>query len=193
MKKSLKYLVFFSAATFALTNCENPTIDNKLPYYYYETIAYLPASGTQSVNILHTPTTIQGKEIVFSVARSNNDSERMEKELQKDCTVELEATFEGIEPDYITFRDGLSLTIPAGQTSVSSAIDIDWSFATEQEAEYTITLSIKNSNVTVSQERYSTIYEITKNRKPESNLYTNAPPTGTNEDRSGWTVQYSTN
>lgn len=193
MKRIMKYLTGFGSAIFVLTGCENPEIDNSLPYYYTETIVYLPDAGTQNINIRHTPTTVRGETIEFSVARHNNDPELLEKALKKPCTVELEAAFEGIEEQYIAFRDGLTLTIPAGETSVSSFIDIDWAFAAETtaEAEYTITLSIKSSSAYISEERNKTIYEISKNEKPESNLYTDAPA-GTNVDRSGWMVQIST-
>lgn len=192
MKRIMKYLAVFSSAIFVLTGCENPEIDNSLPYYYTETIVYLPDAGTQNINIRHTPTAVRGEAIEFTVVRHNNDPELLEKALIKPCTVELEAAFEGIEEQYIAFRDGLTLTIPAGETSVSSFIDIDWSFAAETtaEAEYTLTLSIKSSSAYISEERNETIYEITKNEKPESNLYTDAPA-GTSMDRSGWTVQYT--
>lgn len=189
MKQSLKIFVFFSVAIFALTNCENPTIDTQLPYYYHETIAYLPASGTQSVEFQHTPSGIKEKEILFTVARKNNNADKMESELQKECTVVLEAAIDGIEPEYVTFRDGMTLTIPAGETEVSSAFDIDWSFAAETATvvECTITISIANINVHPSEEKSQSIYKITKSEL--SNIYTTAPSGTLVEDQQQWIVE----
>lgn len=192
MKRIMKYLIFLGTTALMLQGCEDPTIDNELPYYYYETIAYLPASGTQSVEFKHTPSGIKENEIIFTVARQNNAADKMEAELQKECTVVLEAAVDGIEPEYVTFRDGMTLTIPAGETAVSSAIDIDWSFATETETalECTITVTIASTNVYLSEERYQTVYEIVKSEL--SNIYTTEPTSGSSvEDRSNWTVQYT--
>lgn len=192
MKRIMKYPIFFGITALMLQGCENPTIDNELPYYYYETIAYLPASGTQSVEFKHLPSGIKEHEIIFTVARQINDADKMETELQKECTVVLEAAVDGIDPEYVTFRDGMTLTIPAGETAVSSAIDIDWSFATETETafECTITVTITSTNVYLSEERYQTVYEIVKSEL--SNIYTTEPTSGSSvENRTNWTVQYT--
>lgn len=164
--KIKKYLAAFSSAMFVLTGCEHPRIDDSLPYYYTETIVYLPDAGTNEIGIQHTPTAVRGEAIEFTVARHCNAPELLEQALKKPCTVELEAAFVGIEEQYVTFRDGLTLTIPVGETSVASFIDIDWAFAadTSDEAEYTLTLSIKGSSAYISEERREAVYKISKSK-----------------------------
>lgn len=188
----MKYLAFFGAAAFALTGCENPTVEETLPYYYTETIAYLPDTGTQSVEFAHTPNGIQEKEIIFKVARKVNGDAK--SELKKACTVTLDAAVDGIDPRYVTFRDGLTLTIPAGETEVSSAILIDWSFAAETETALacSIDLTLTGASVYPSTERNKMTFAITKGVL--SYFYTTEPTSGSSiSDRSGWTVSVTNN
>lgn len=190
MKKIMKYPVLFCAAAFALTGCENPTVEETLPYYYKETIAYLANTGTQSVAFSHTPKGIQENAINFKVARKINGNAAAE--LKKECTVVLEAAIDGIDPQYVSFRDGLTMTIPAGETEISSAIDIDWSFASaiEEAVECSITLTLTGTSAYLSTERNQATYEITK--KELSYFYTSEPTSGSRiSDRSSWTVQYT--
>lgn len=191
MKKIMKYPVLLCAAAFALTGCENPTVEETLPYYYTETIAYLPNVGTQTVSFKHTPSGIQENAIAFKVARKINSNHQAE--LKKECTVVLEAAIEGIDPQYVSFRDGLTMTIPAGETEIASAIDIDWSFASaiEEAIECSITLTLTGADIRLSTERTQVSYEITK--KELSYFYTTVPTSGSRlDDRSSWEAQYTT-
>ncbi len=185
MKKTLKYLAFLAPGLFVLTGCENPTVEETLPYYYTENIVYL-SQNLSSFTFAHTPNGIQNKDVPFTV--------KLNKASDKACSVVVEIETEGIDASDITLVDGNTLTIPAGATSVSSALRFDWSAATDARIVGTVKLTIKSADVYISEENNVLELAICKATKTNVHQPSGDSPAGTELDnRSEWTVKVWSN
>lgn len=181
MKKALKYLAFLAPGLFALTGCEDPKVEETLPYYYTESIVYLHQS-TSSFTFAHTPSGIKNEDIPFTI--------KLNMASENDCSLSLELESEGIDASNISFVDGSTLTIPAGAQSVSSALHIDWDAATDDQIDGTVKLTIKSADLRIAQEK--NVMEVAVCKLTKTNVYqpsTDYPAGSSLDNRSEWTVR----
>lgn len=184
MKKILKLAALFGFSLLTFTGCENPDTTEELPYYYYESIAYLENVNTR-VAVYHSPDGIVNQDITMPVTVG------VSKVLSKDCTVRVECTVEGdgFSVQNVALPDNGVVTIPAGERSASFTMTIgDWNFCSDvdEARSYTISLKIVEASTRISTNFNSVVYVLDKSVK--SYTSTAAPTEGSQVSTDAYTV-----
>lgn len=188
MKKILKLAALFGFSLLTFTGCENPDTTEELPYYYYESIAYLENVNTR-VAVYHSPDGIVNQDITMPVTVG------VSKVLSKDCTVRVECTVEGdgFSVQNVALPDNGVVTIPAGERSASFTMTIgDWNFCSDvdEARSYTISLKIVEASTRISTNFNSVVYVLDKSVK--SYTSTVAPTEGSQVATDAYAVSYNT-
>lgn len=182
----------FGAVCCLTVGCENPQIEETLPYWYTDPIVSIEPTD-RSFTILHLPEGLVGTDGVkmpFSVVLSKSVSEEVSVRLA------LEIEGDGLS-EWVSLADGDTVVIPAGETSVDTSLSIpDWSFAEENKAAAQWTLSVRIESVVSGPVRISTnlnlaVWQIDKSGY--SNIRTDWEPIGTKTQKPDeWTMSVST-
>lgn len=188
MKKILKLAALFGFSLLTFTGCENPDTTEDLPYYYYESIAYLENVNTR-VAVYHSPDGIVNQDVTMPVTVG------VSKVLSKDCTVRVECTVEGegFSVQNVALPGNGVVTIPAGERSASFTMTIgDWNFCSnvEEARSYTISLKIVEASTRISTNFNSVVYVLDKSVK--SYTSTVAPTEGSQVATDAYAVSYNT-
>lgn len=188
MKKILKLTALFGFSLLTFTGCENPDTTEELPYYYYESIAYLENINTR-VAVYHSPDGIVNQDITMPVTVG------LSKAQSGDCTVRVECTVEGegFTTQNVALPNNGVVTIPAGERSAKFSMSIsDWSFCSgvDDARSYTISLKIVEASTRISTNFNSTVYVLNKSVK--SYTSTVAPTEGSQVSTDAYTVSYNT-
>lgn len=188
MKKILKLAALFGFSLLTFTGCENPDTTEELPYYYYESIAYLENVNTR-VAVYHSPDGIVNQDVTMPVTVG------VSKVLSKDCTVRVECTVEGegFSVQNVALPGNGVVTIPAGERSASFTMTIgDWNFCSnvEEARSYTISLKIVEASTRISTNFNSVVYVLDKSVK--SYTSTVAPTEGSQVATDAYAVSYNT-
>lgn len=188
MKKILKLAALFGFSLLTFTGCENPDTTEELPYYYYESIAYLENVNTR-VAVYHSPDGIVNQDVTMPVTVG------VSKVLSKDCTVRVECTVEGegFSVQNVALPGNGVVTIPAGERSASFTMTIgDWNFCSnvDEARSYTISLKIVEASTRISTNFNSVVYVLDKSVK--SYTSTVAPTEGSQVATDAYAVSYNT-
>lgn len=188
MKKILKLAALFGFSLLTFTGCENPDTTEELPYYYYESIAYLENVNTR-VAVYHSPDGIVNQDVTMPVTVG------VSKVLSKDCTVRVECTVEGegFSVQNVALPGNGVVTIPAGERSASFTMTIgDWNFCSnvDEARSYTISLKIVEASTRISTNFNSVVYVLDKSVK--SYTSTVAPTVGSQVATDAYAVSYNT-
>ena len=188
MKKILKLAALFGFSLLTFTGCENPDTTEELPYYYYESIAYLENVNTR-VAVYHSPDGIVNQDVTMPVTVG------VSKVLSKDCTVRVECTVEGegFSVQNVALPGNGVVTIPAGERSASFTMTIgDWNFCSDvdEARSYTISLKIVEASTRISTNFNSVVYVLDKSVK--SYTSTVAPAEGSQVATDAYAVSYNT-
>lgn len=190
MKRMIKKLCF-GAVCCLTVGCENPHTGETLPYWYTDPIVSIEPTD-RSFTILHTPDGLVGTDGVkmpFPVFLS--------KPVSEDVSVRLVLEIGGGLSEWVSFADGDTVVIPAGETFFDTSLSIpDWNFARENKAAAEWTLSVRIESVVSGSARISTnlnlaVWQIDK--EGYSNIRADWEPSGTKtQNPDEWTVSVST-
>lgn len=117
-----------------------------LPDYYTEKIAYL-GKVDATFDILHTSAGVTNEDVKmpFTIGIS--------KSLSEDLTVELELEVKGkgLTKENVVFKNGSTVTIPAGESTVSNELQFsNWDFAIDNKDAATYELNIRIAKISPS-------------------------------------------
>ena len=196
MKKLLKYSLFILPLGL-LASCEHPDMEEKLPGYYTQPVAYVEsalASNSQTVG--HAPSGLVGTEnckFPFVV--------KLNKPVNKPVSVTVGVNVVGAESnseytplseaDLSLLSGSMNITIPAGEVEVADTLIVnDWSFAEDTRSDYTLKTRIVEASKGIYPAERTVDYTLTKKVKTLAYADDTAPGTVIS-DRSGWSCVYA--
>lgn len=195
MFEKLKYLVMalsLAAVGGGLCACdddEQVTDEWTSDYVYLEHIA--PAFRGVSFDLQHSSAGITGDKIWMPVTVRLSHPRKTDVAVTLSCSVDG-----GLPAEDVTFREGGSVVIRAGETLARDTVDVvsQWSFVGDAKAEYAVTVGIGAVKPAAGDLRVSTkqaALKLTVNKAEKADVTVGTPSGHPIADYTGWQVYAS--